>query len=63
MIQTEWFTIKESIIYFQHNPKAIHRGNMTWGHAVSKDMVHWEQLRHAILPYGNGTIFSGTAAV
>ncbi len=50
-------------LFFQHNPKAIHWGNMTWGHAVSKNMVHWEQLQHAILPYDNGTIFSGTAAV
>tara|TARA_B100001063_G_C16777100_1_gene566459 strand:- start:114 stop:1607 length:1494 start_codon:yes stop_codon:yes gene_type:complete len=50
-------------LFFQHNPKAVHWGNMTWGHAISKDMVRWEQLKHALLPYGNGTIFSGTAAV
>ena len=50
-------------LYFQHNPKGTRWGNMTWGHAVSKDMVRWEQIAHAILPYGNGTIYSGTAAV
>jgi len=50
-------------LYFQHNPKGVNWGNMTWGHAVSKDMVHWKQVNHAILPYRNGTIFSGTAIV
>lgn len=50
-------------LYFQHNPKDVKWGNMTWGHAVSTDMVHWKQLPHAILPYGGGTIYSGTAVI
>ena len=33
-------------LYFQHNPVALPwgKGNMTWGHAVSKDLVSWKQL-------------------
>ena len=50
-------------MFFQHNPIDVVWGNMTWGHAVSRDMVHWEQLPHAILPYDGGTIFSGTAII
>jgi len=50
-------------MYFQHHALGLGPGPKSWGHAVSTDMVRWKQLPHAILPYDNGAIWSGTAVV
>lgn len=48
-------------LYYQYNPFHIKWNNMCWGHATSKDLLHWKTEKQVLWPDENGTMFSGCA--
>ncbi len=50
-------------LFYQHNPWGDRWGHMSWGHAVSRDLVRWEHRPVALWEENETMISSGSAVV
>jgi len=57
-----WFD-GEYHLFYQYNPVGDTWGHMSWGRAVSRDLVHWEELPVALAEENGVMIFTGSTVV
>lgn len=50
-------------MFYQYNPCEPNWDNMHWGHAVSRDLLHWEEKDATLFPDETGMMFSGSAII
>ena len=50
-------------LFFQYNPFGDEWGHMSWGHAVSPDLLHWKELPVALSEEAGVMIFTGSTVV
>ena len=50
-------------LYYQYNPFGDQWGHMSWGHAESTDLIHWQERPVAIPEDERASIFSGSVVV
>jgi fructan beta-fructosidase len=50
-------------LFFQYNPFGDVWGHMSWGHAVSRDLLHWEELPVALAEENGVMIFTGSVVI
>src|SRR3954453_15575613 len=50
-------------LFFQYNPFGDRWGHMSWGHTVTRDLVHWQVLPVALTEENGVMIFTGSTVV